>query len=96
MSANDAVILSQVTYAYKPLVFDDFMKRNYASSGGTYTLGENIYQKPPASGAAVQRHGLPAAHVPLSHRRARRVSPLAPFAVDGSHRVRVLCPRPAQ
>ena len=33
-------------YAYKPLVFDYFMKRNYPSSGGTYTLGENIYQKP--------------------------------------------------
>jgi hypothetical protein len=33
-------------YAYKPLVFDYFMKRNYASSGGTYTLGENIFQKP--------------------------------------------------
>jgi Flp pilus assembly protein TadG len=46
VNTNDAVILSQVTYAYKPLVFDYFMKRNYASSGGAYTLGENIYQKP--------------------------------------------------
>jgi len=46
VSTNDAVILSQVTYAYKPLVFDDFMKRNYASSSGTYTLDEDIYRKP--------------------------------------------------
>jgi hypothetical protein len=46
VGTNDAVILSQVTCAYKPLVFDDFMKRNYASSGGTYTLDENIHQEP--------------------------------------------------
>ena len=47
MTTNDAVIVSQVTYAYKPLVFDYFMKKNYgASTAGTYTLGETIYQKP--------------------------------------------------
>ena len=47
MTTNDSVIVSQVTYAYKPLVFDYFMKRNYASSSaGTYTLSETIYQKP--------------------------------------------------
>jgi hypothetical protein len=47
MTTNDSVIVSQVTYAYKPLVFDYFMKRNFASSSaGTYTLSETIYQKP--------------------------------------------------
>ena len=32
MTTNDAVIVSQVTYGYKPLVFDYFMKRNYGGS----------------------------------------------------------------
>jgi hypothetical protein len=32
---NDAVIPSQATFAYKPLVFDYVMKRNDAKSGGT-------------------------------------------------------------
>jgi Flp pilus assembly protein TadG len=42
---NDAVVVSTVTYAYTPLVFDYFMKKNY-SGAGTYTLSETIYQKP--------------------------------------------------
>jgi Flp pilus assembly protein TadG len=47
MTTNDAVIVSLVTYQYKPLVFDYFMKKNYtASSNGAYTLSETIYQKP--------------------------------------------------
>ena len=46
LTTNDAVIVSQVTYAYKPLVFDYFMKKNYTSSNGAYTLSETIYQKP--------------------------------------------------
>ena len=46
VTTNDAVIVSKVTYAYKPLVFDYFMKKNYAAVGGTYTLSETIYQKP--------------------------------------------------
>ena len=37
VTTNDAVIVSQVTYAYKPLVFDYFMKKNYASSNGGTT-----------------------------------------------------------
>ena len=45
VSTNDAVIVSQVTYAYKPFVFDYFMKKNYSGSG-TYSLTEMIYQKP--------------------------------------------------
>jgi Flp pilus assembly protein TadG len=46
LTTNDAVIVSQVNYLYKPLVFDYFMKKNYASIGGAYPLGETIYQKP--------------------------------------------------
>ena len=46
VTTNDAVIVSQVTYAYRPLVFDYFMNKNYVSVGGTYTLTETIYQKP--------------------------------------------------
>jgi Flp pilus assembly protein TadG len=46
VTTNDAVIVSKVTYAYKPLVFDYFMKKNYTAVGGAYTLSETIYQKP--------------------------------------------------
>jgi Flp pilus assembly protein TadG len=46
VTTNDAVIVSRVTYAYKPLVFDYFMKKNYPVVGGAYTLSETIYQKP--------------------------------------------------
>jgi len=35
---NDAIVLSQVSYAYRLLVVDYFMKRIQAGSGGTYTL----------------------------------------------------------
>ena len=63
------VILSQVTYAYQPLVFDDFMKRNYASSGGPYTLGENIYHTP---------------HGPVARAPARRPRSPKPSAVSGA------------
>jgi Flp pilus assembly protein TadG len=47
VGTNDAVIVSIVTYDYKPLVFDYFMKRNWGGSvAGVYTLSETIYQKP--------------------------------------------------
>lgn len=47
MGTNDAVVVAIVTYDYKPLVFDYFMKRNWGgSTAGTYTLNETIYQKP--------------------------------------------------
>ena len=47
MGTGDAVVVSMVTYDYKPLVFDYFMKKNYGgSTPGVYTLSETIYQKP--------------------------------------------------
>jgi Flp pilus assembly protein TadG len=47
VTTNDSVVISEVTYAYKPLVFDYFLKRSFPSStGGTYDLAETIYLKP--------------------------------------------------
>jgi Flp pilus assembly protein TadG len=46
MGTQDSVVVSQVTYAYKPLVFDYFFKKNYGGTSGTYTLTESKYQKP--------------------------------------------------
>src|SRR5262245_41430007 len=48
LTTLDNVVMSETTYAYKPLVFDHFMKRLGASSSspGTYTLAETIFLKP--------------------------------------------------
>ena len=47
MSTNDSVVISEVTYNYKPLIFDYFMKQGAAAGGsGTYPLTETIYLKP--------------------------------------------------
>jgi Flp pilus assembly protein TadG len=48
VTTNDSVVISEVTYAYKPLIFDYFLKKSFGSSstGGTYTLAETIYLKP--------------------------------------------------
>jgi Flp pilus assembly protein TadG len=48
VSTNDSVVISEVTYSYKPLIFDFFMKKSFGggSGSGTYTLSEKIYLKP--------------------------------------------------
>jgi Flp pilus assembly protein TadG len=47
VSTNDSVVISEVTYSYKPLIFDYFMKQGAPAGGsGTYTLAETIYLKP--------------------------------------------------
>jgi len=46
VTTNDSVVVSEVTYNYKPLLFDFFMKQSGGGSGGTYTLSEKIYLKP--------------------------------------------------
>jgi Flp pilus assembly protein TadG len=47
VSTNDSVVISEVTYAYKPLLFDFFMKKSTGgSSSGTYTLSETAFLKP--------------------------------------------------
>ena len=43
---NDAVVVATATYAYKPLVFDYFLKKNYGGGTGIYTLSETIHLKP--------------------------------------------------
>ena len=47
VTTNDSVVVADVTYDYKPLVFDYFMKKSGAASAtGTYTLTEKVYLKP--------------------------------------------------
>ncbi len=47
VSTNDSVVIAEVTYAYKPLMFDFFMKKSTGGTGsGTYTLTEKTYLKP--------------------------------------------------
>ena len=47
VSTNDSVVIAEVTYAYKPLLFDFFMKKSTGGTGsGTYTLTEKTYLKP--------------------------------------------------
>jgi Flp pilus assembly protein TadG len=47
VTTNDSVVVSEVTYNYKPLLFDFFMKNSGAGNGsGTYTMSEKIYLKP--------------------------------------------------
>ncbi|HWB46699.1 MAG TPA: TadE/TadG family type IV pilus assembly protein [Hyphomicrobiaceae bacterium] len=48
VTTNDSVVVSEVSYSYKPLIFDYFMSRTAggSSSDGVYTLAETIYLKP--------------------------------------------------
>jgi Flp pilus assembly protein TadG len=46
VTTNDSVVVSEVTYNYKPLLFDFFMKKAAGGSTGTYPMKETIYLKP--------------------------------------------------
>lgn len=47
VSTNDSVVISEVTYGYKPVLFDFFLKQGGgADSTGAYTMAETIYLKP--------------------------------------------------
>jgi Flp pilus assembly protein TadG len=47
VTSNDSVVVAEVTYGYKPLIFDYFMKRAATSTGtGVYAMNETIYLKP--------------------------------------------------
>jgi Flp pilus assembly protein TadG len=47
VSTNDSVVISEVTYGYKPVLFDFFLKQGGgADSTGAYTMTETIYLKP--------------------------------------------------
>ncbi len=43
---GDFVVISTVTYGYKPPIFDKFMKNYYTTSAGTYSMKETVYLKP--------------------------------------------------
>ena len=63
VTTNDSVVVAEVTYSYKPLIFDYFMKRGAGaeqSGSGTYTLAETIYLKPRSQAAMLlQENGTP-------------------------------------
>lgn len=62
VTTNDSVVVSEVTYAYKPLVFDYFMKKSFGGSTGTYSLAQTIYLKPRSQAAMLlQANGTPCA-----------------------------------
>ena len=44
---NDGVVIAEVEYGYKPVLFDTFFKSAMgASPTGFYTFKDKIYQKP--------------------------------------------------
>jgi hypothetical protein len=58
LTSNDSGVVAEVTYGYKSLIFDYFMKRaaGAATSGtGVYTLTETIYLKPRSQAAICSR-----------------------------------------
>lgn len=48
MGKNEGIVVSDVQYKYKPLIFDFFLKGSNPSAGGVYTLSEKLYLKPRA------------------------------------------------
>jgi Flp pilus assembly protein TadG len=42
---GDAVIVSDVEYNYKPLLFDHFMKNSFPTAGGVYKMTERLHLK---------------------------------------------------
>jgi Flp pilus assembly protein TadG len=50
VTTADSVVVANVSYGYKPNLFDFFMKNSYggAKSGGVYTMTETVYLKPRA------------------------------------------------
>jgi len=45
-SYPDYVVVANVTYGYKPGIFDMFMKQAYGGVGGVYNMTETVYLKP--------------------------------------------------
>ena len=46
VGTNDFVVMSTVTYGYRPPIFDKFMKSAFGGAGGTYSMQETVYLKP--------------------------------------------------
>ena len=54
LTTNDSVVVAEVSYGYKPLIFDFFMQRaagGSKSEAGAYALTETIYLKPRSQAA---------------------------------------------
>jgi Flp pilus assembly protein TadG len=64
VSKNDAVVISDIVYDYKPTLFDYFMKKYYAGgAGGVYKMKETVYQKPRSNAPQLQVGATPACGV---------------------------------
>jgi Flp pilus assembly protein TadG len=60
VTTNDSVVISDVTYAYTPLIFDYFLKKSMTASAGAYTFSEKVYVKPRSQTAMLlQTDGTP-------------------------------------
>ena len=46
---GDSVVVAEVEYGYRPMLFDHFLKNSMSSSGGVYTISERVYLKPRAA-----------------------------------------------
>jgi Flp pilus assembly protein TadG len=46
VTTSDSVVVANVSYGYRPLLIDFFMKRSQPSAGGVYTITETVYLKP--------------------------------------------------
>jgi Flp pilus assembly protein TadG len=47
VTTQDYVVMTTITYAYKPPLFDVFMKTGYGNeTNGTYTMTSTVYEKP--------------------------------------------------
>ncbi|HEX2337529.1 MAG TPA: TadE/TadG family type IV pilus assembly protein [Hyphomicrobiaceae bacterium] len=58
LTTNDSVVVAEVSYGYKPLIFDFFMQRaagGAKSEAGAYTLTETIYLKPRSQAAMLMQ-----------------------------------------
>ncbi len=49
VGTSDYVVISNVTYGYRPSLFDVFMRQAYGGAGGVYTMTEAVYLKPRSS-----------------------------------------------
>ena len=58
LTTNDSVVVAEVSYGYKPLIFDFFMQRaagGSESKAGASTLTETIYLKPRSQAAMLMQ-----------------------------------------
>jgi Flp pilus assembly protein TadG len=49
LTTSDSIVVTNVTYSYKPNLFDVYMKSAYGGVGGVYKMTEKVYLKPRAA-----------------------------------------------